>query len=91
MTTWTFKVGEPYGPIDQSTRIELDRGSITLLDKEGRVRERIWINENNQLDLLFFAQQLISIIAEMDNQYVLKKHTVVSARAINDFRHREAW
>jgi hypothetical protein len=94
MTTWTYKIS-PGGSVNSGLgviRIELDRGGIEFFcNKFGAPsgNETLILTENNELQLLFFAQQLISIINETRPEWVLKNHLVVSAKAIRDFRSEE--
>ena len=100
MTTWTYKVGNPsqvflngggkqcvsakHGIVD----IELDRGGIRFKGAGEGIPDtcvHLFIGQNNELQLLFFAQQLISIIAETNPSWVKKNHIAVSAKAIVEY------
>jgi hypothetical protein len=71
MTTWTFNVAG----IDD---LKLNRSGI---DVEFKCMP---ITDENKLQLLMFAQQLIFVLAEKDRSLVKKNPLVMSAKAIRE-------
>lgn len=98
MTTWTYKVGLADQDILDTQKllsptikkcivgIELTRSGISFLyDRAGDPDDHIWLTDENSLQLLFFAQQLVSLISETHPEWVKKNHIAVSAKAVEEY------
>ena len=87
MTTWIYRVADEHSTYVVNS-IELNRCRMKFNCAGDGIpdwHELLFINEYNRLQLLFFAQKLISLINETNPEWVLKNHIVVSSKAIKEF------